>query len=454
MRASPFSVATASASVARTRPRAESSIGSVVWVTAVSPSDGRTWEMYWRKSGFGPTTRRRSRSSRSRCSNSRNVARCSPTAVLPVPGPPCTTRHSGSGARMTSSCSAWIVATMSRISPVRARSSSASSGSGTPPPPSPVDVGVAEVLVEESDELGPVEREAAAALDAHRVGPRRSVERDRHRGAPVDDDLVAVAVLDVAPADVEPVAPLLVEPTERERHRRLGQRGVTALELLEQQRRVDARLLAGPDLGELDVARGAVAHRGEAAVRVVEVGLLGSHLGIGGGGHMGHGRARAPGPHAGPGGFSHDSGRDPMPLSVGSHRNPRRGVDPVAHDGCPPIRSRPHPAGPAAPSPARPAALAISASVGADSPLPDPAPAHRPPPRWRSSGWSRSWPGRRARRPVSRSATDHPVRARRPPAPPAGRSTARAPTRSRPRPTRRGAASTSARSRRPRAPRS
>ena len=38
----------------------------------------------------------------------------------------------------------------------------------------------------------------------------------------------------------------------------------------------------------------------------------------------------------------------------------------------------PDPAGPAAPSPARPAALAISASVGADSPLPDPAPAHRP----------------------------------------------------------------------------
>jgi hypothetical protein len=36
---------------------------------------------------------------------------------------------------MIASCSPWIVATMSRICPVRARPSSASIGSGTPPDP-------------------------------------------------------------------------------------------------------------------------------------------------------------------------------------------------------------------------------------------------------------------------------------------------------------------------------
>ena len=49
------------------------------------------------------------------------------------PGPPCTTRQVSSGDRMTTSCSAAIVATMSRMAPVRDRSSSASSGSGMPP---------------------------------------------------------------------------------------------------------------------------------------------------------------------------------------------------------------------------------------------------------------------------------------------------------------------------------
>ena len=63
---------------------------------------------------------------------------------------------------MIASCSAWIVATMSRIWPVRARPSSASSGSGTPPEPGQR-VGVVEVLLEDVGELAAVEHEAAAA---------------------------------------------------------------------------------------------------------------------------------------------------------------------------------------------------------------------------------------------------------------------------------------------------
>ena len=46
---------------------------------------------------------------------------------------PAPRRQVSSGARITTSCSAAMVATMSRISPVRDRSSSASSGSGMPP---------------------------------------------------------------------------------------------------------------------------------------------------------------------------------------------------------------------------------------------------------------------------------------------------------------------------------
>ena len=93
---------------------------------------------------------------------------------------------------MTTSCSAWIVATMSRISPVRARSSSASSGSGMPPCDAAQHaVGVVEDLVEEVGELVAVMQEPAAALQAERVGTRRPVERRRHRRPPVDDDRVA-----------------------------------------------------------------------------------------------------------------------------------------------------------------------------------------------------------------------------------------------------------------------
>jgi hypothetical protein len=56
---------------------------------------------------------------------------------LPVPGPPCTTMVSQSGARIRSSCSGWMVATMSRIGPMRGRSISAASNRPAVPSSSP-----------------------------------------------------------------------------------------------------------------------------------------------------------------------------------------------------------------------------------------------------------------------------------------------------------------------------
>ena len=74
------------------------------------------------------------------------------------------------GARMTTSCSAAIVATMSRISPVRARSSSARSGSGMPPGvPRQHAVGVVEHLVEDVDQVMARHDEPAAPVQLERV---------------------------------------------------------------------------------------------------------------------------------------------------------------------------------------------------------------------------------------------------------------------------------------------
>ena len=146
-----------------------------------------------------------SRARRRRCSNSRYAARCRATAVLPVPGPPCTTSTWSIGARITRSCSAWIVATISRIAPVRSAPISASTGSGMPPATFGR-VGVVEVLVEVRRQLALVEHEAPAQVDAERVGAGGAVERRGDRRPPVDDDGVVGVVLDVAPADVPRLA--------------------------------------------------------------------------------------------------------------------------------------------------------------------------------------------------------------------------------------------------------
>jgi len=67
-------------------------------------------------------------------------------------------------------------------------------------------VGIVEVLVEVGAHLALVEREAAAQVDAERVGGGGAVEGRGDRGPPVDHDGVVLVVLDVATADV----PLLV----------------------------------------------------------------------------------------------------------------------------------------------------------------------------------------------------------------------------------------------------
>ena len=120
---------------------------------------------------------------------------------MPVPGPPCTISAWSIGDRITMSCSAWIVATISRIAPDRAAPISASTGSGTPLATSPA-VGIVEVLVEIGDQLALVEREPPAERHPERVDGGRPVERRRDRRPPVDDDRVVGVVLDVAAPDV------------------------------------------------------------------------------------------------------------------------------------------------------------------------------------------------------------------------------------------------------------
>ncbi len=114
IRASPFTEATAGSSTgafsAPTSPATETCLQSI------SPRAGSTREMWCTNVSFGPTTSAPCRRTWW-CSKSRNATRCSPTAVLPVPGPPCTTSESCTPSRTMWSWSGWIVATMSRIGP-------------------------------------------------------------------------------------------------------------------------------------------------------------------------------------------------------------------------------------------------------------------------------------------------------------------------------------------------
>ena len=224
--------------------RGDASSTTVRCRTDRSPRLGSTLAMYSRKARFGPTTSTPSRASRRRCSNRRYAARCRPTAVLPVPGPPWTIRQPSSGARMTMSCSAWMVATISRIAPVRAAPISASTGSGMPlapswasgssrcssryavisvTPPSPVGTSGRPI----GSLVARPQREAAAEAEPERVGHRRPVERRRDRRPPVHDDRVVLGGLDVTTADVPAVAALLVDASEevtRPGHAQIGER--------------------------------------------------------------------------------------------------------------------------------------------------------------------------------------------------------------------------------------
>ena len=134
-------------------------------------------------------------------------ARCSATAVLPVPAPPATTSTPGRSARIASSCSDWIVATMSPMRPVRRRSSAASSA------PSPTTWKPDRSAASSSNTSSSMPSSSAtagvevpAADDPHGLDRGCPVERLRDRGAPVDDERALVVVGDRDAADVVPVA--------------------------------------------------------------------------------------------------------------------------------------------------------------------------------------------------------------------------------------------------------
>ena len=98
------------------------------------------------------------------------------------------------GARITTSCSAAIVATMSRISPVRERSSSASSGSGMPPWWAASTLsGSSNTSSKRSSTWRAVIRKRRRRLQLHRVGGGGPVEGRGHGRPPVDDHGIARA---------------------------------------------------------------------------------------------------------------------------------------------------------------------------------------------------------------------------------------------------------------------
>ena len=89
------------------------------------------------KTSFGPTT-----STPERCSAgsaySSHAARCRPTAVLPVPGPPWMTSGPSTDSAISSYCSGVIVEMIWRISPTRRRVMSSTIASVSASSPSPV----------------------------------------------------------------------------------------------------------------------------------------------------------------------------------------------------------------------------------------------------------------------------------------------------------------------------
>ena len=136
------------------------------------------------------------------------------------PAPPCTTSTPPCGARITWSCSAWMVATMSVIRPVRAAPSAASSAASPAGPVSRAASGSVEVehLVVDPGHLAQPGADVPAPADALRPGRGGDVERPRRGRSPVQQQrlVVALVVDDAEPADVPALAVLEVQPTEAE----------------------------------------------------------------------------------------------------------------------------------------------------------------------------------------------------------------------------------------------
>lgn len=148
-------------------------------------------------------------------------------------------------------------------------------------------VGVVEHLVEQVVDAAVGHHEAPAAPQALGIDGGGPVGRRRHVGPPVDHHGVAAGVLDVTPADVPGLVVVAVEAPEAQPRHVVVEAGQPVLEVRLGDGRVDG---PGCRVGQVRRPGGPGAHRCQAAVGVVDVGLLGREVGVG---HRGSPSARA-----------------------------------------------------------------------------------------------------------------------------------------------------------------
>jgi hypothetical protein len=182
-----------------------------------------------------------------------------------------------------------MVATMSRIGPLRGALDLLAQQRKGPPAPHPsrapggtlqggrLVLPLGQQLVLVAGQLATGEAEPAAAQQTLRVGGAGLVERPAHRRAPVDDDGVARGVADVPAPDVEALR-VRVGATEERRDAGVVRQGDEPFGAR------GAQPFGGPGVdagvGDRD---GGGAHLGEAVGRADEVLALGGEDGIGGG---------------------------------------------------------------------------------------------------------------------------------------------------------------------------
>ena len=141
-----------------------------------------------------------------------------------------------------------------------------------------------EEVVGHGDDPAPVDHDLATTLQPVGVIRPGPVEGHRDRCPPVDDDGVPAPVLDVAPTDVPGAIALLVDASEEQRARALGQNG----DAVDQRRLVvEVGIPGAPHVPEQ--ALGPMAHLGQGQVGPVEVVLFGEELGVLVPGRAGHG---------------------------------------------------------------------------------------------------------------------------------------------------------------------
>ena len=186
--------------------------------------------------------------------------------------------------RTMSSWSGWMVATMSRIGPLRGRSISARSNRhrrGASPAP--------QALVLVPGQLAAGEPEPATAGQTLGIGGAGPVDRPAHGGPPVDDDRVPGVVPDVPAADVEGLLRAVgahgVGAPEERRDTRIGGQRPQPLG----PRRAEP--LGGPGIHpRVHDSGGGGPHPGQAVGRLRQVRTLGGEDGIGNVSSRGHGR--------------------------------------------------------------------------------------------------------------------------------------------------------------------